>query len=72
MIPPIADGLLAKPCMEPIEGHRELVSPFSCSLGSEGCFVEHRNLFGEGREACQTHRHQTEPDPPTEAPLEQG
>jgi hypothetical protein len=72
MIPSVPDGLLAKPFMEPIEGPCEPLTPFTCPLGSEWRLIEHRDLFDEGRETCQAHRHQTKPDPPMEAPLEQG
>jgi hypothetical protein len=71
MTPPIADSLLSEPCLELVERHSKTLSPFTCSLGSEWCLIEQRTLLGEGCEACQAHRHQTEPDPPTEAPLEQ-
>jgi hypothetical protein len=71
MTPPVLNNLLAKSRMEPIEGHRETLSPFTSPPGIEGHLIEQQALLGERGEPGQVHGHQTETDSPTEAPVEQ-
>ena len=71
MTPLVPDGLFAKPCMEPVEGHSQLLCPFLFSLLVEWPLIEERALLSIGGQAGQAHRHLTETDSATDAPLEE-
>ena len=71
MIPPVPDGLFAKPCMEPVERHGKILCPFLLSLLITWSLIEEGALLGIGGQAGQAHRHLTETDSTTDASLKE-